>query len=76
MWVNENESLKQNTNQLNKTNEEYNPNDPSKLALFPKALKKFKISFKSIQYSLKDSIKFILLSTKIVYQPEWWDCKE
>ena len=55
----------------------YFQNDPSKLAVFAKTLirllksiEKIQMSFKSIQYSLKDSIKFILLSTKIVYQPE------
>ena len=28
-------------------------------------------TFKPIKYSLKDSIKFILWSTKIGYQPKW-----
>ena len=59
MWVNENEneSLKQNTNQLNKTNEEYNPNDPSKLALFPKALK-MRATFTQLQH-IKTKLIFI-----------------
>ena len=55
----------------------YFPNDPSKLAVFAKtlirllkALKKFKCPLNQSNIPLKDSIKFILLSTKIVYQPE------
>jgi len=50
------ENLKQITKQLGESR------DPKSMYLE---------TFKPIKYSLKDSIKFILWSTKIGYQPKW-----